>query len=224
MRIPLFIDVNGMNVLVLGGGNEAVKKTRRFLKHGARVAVYGLEFNEELLKLAEGGLVKLMRGDVRDRQALEGLIRENDIIIYTVPDLPEVEDWVIDACKRWRKLYVISTDAKKTQVVVPVEAAGAGLRIAVTSEGRSTLVAKLVAEEISKYLEGREDLKLLLDVMGFLKDYMKENKIHYKVRMEVYRELFLDGRLRGLVNKLDREGAMAYVIDYVDKRARRAVQ
>ncbi len=217
MRIPMFVDVSGMNVLVLGGGEEAVKKTKRFLKYGARVTIYSLEFDEELSKLARQGAVRLIRGDVRDREALERLILENDLVIYTVPDLPEAEDWVIDVCRKGRKLYIISTDARKTQIAMPVETTGAGLRIAVTSEGRSTLVAKLVAEEISRYLEGRNDLELLLDVMTFLKEYMKKNKVHYKVRMEIYRKLFADERLRELVNRLDREGAIAYITDYVNK-------
>lgn len=224
MRIPMFMDVSEMNVLVLGGGNEAVKKTKKFLKYGARMTIYSLEFDEELLKLAKEGSVELVKGDVRDRQVIERLIGENDIVIYTVPDLPEVEDWVIDICKKGHKLYIISTDAKKTQIAMPVETVGAGLRIAVTSEGRSTLVAKLVAEEISRYLKGRNDLELLLDVMTFLKEYMKKNKVHYKVRMEIYRELFTDEKLRELVNRLDRDGAIAYIVDYVNKHAQRAIR
>ena len=224
MRIPMFVDVSGMNVLVLGGGDEAVKKTKRFLKYGAKMTIYSLEFDEVLSKLAEEGAVKLVKGDVRDRETLERLIRESDLVIYTVPDLPEAEDWVIEVCKKGHKLYIISTDARKTQIAMPVETTGAGLRIAVTSEGRSTLVAKLVAEEISRYLEGRTDLELFLDVMTFLKEYMKKNGIHYKVRMEIYRKLFADERLRELISKLDKEGAIAYITDYVNRYGRRAVQ
>lgn len=217
MRIPMFVDIDGMNVLVLGGGDEAVKKTKRFLKYGASMTIYSLKFDDELLKLGREGSVRLVRGDVRDRQTLERIIQANDMVIYTVPDMPEAEDWVIDICKKGHKLYIIATDAKKTQIAMPVETVGAGLRIAVTSEGKSTLVAKLVAEEINSYLKGRNDLKLFLDVMTFLKEYMKENKVHYKVRMELYHKLFADKTLRELISKLDREGALAYIVDVVER-------
>jgi precorrin-2 dehydrogenase/sirohydrochlorin ferrochelatase len=220
MRIPMFVDIDGMNVLVLGGGDEAVKKTKRFLKYGARMTIYSLEFDDELLRLSKEGAVRLVKGDVRDRQTLERIIQANDMVIYTVPDMPEAEDWVIDVCRKGRKLYIIATDAKKTQIAMPVETVGAGLRIAVTSEGRSTLVAKLVAEEINSYLKGRKDLELFLDVMTFLKEYMKENKVHYKSRMELYRKLFADKKLRELVSRLDRQKALAYIVDVVDGHVR----
>jgi precorrin-2 dehydrogenase/sirohydrochlorin ferrochelatase len=217
MRIPMFIDVSDMKVLVLGGGDEGLKKTKRFLKHGAKVTIYSLKFNDELLKLNEEGKVKLVKGDVRDSYIVEELILKHDIIVYTIPNLHNIEEWVIKRCKELHKLYNIAVDASKTQVVMPIEVSGAGLRIAVTSEGKSTLVSKLAAEEIGKYVKAREDIRLFLEIMRFVKSYMRENKIHYKKRMEIYYKLFQDEGLRSLVKELKKDEAIDYTINFIKR-------
>lgn len=213
--MPMFVDVRGYRVLVLGGGREGTKKAKRFLSYGAAVTVYSLEFSEELRRLADDGRVKLVRGDVRDSEAVERLIRESDIVVYTVPDLPEVEDAVSALCRKLRKLYVMSTDASKSQVAIPVEARVCGLRVAVTSEGKSTLAAKYALGEIVKALSGRRDVEVMLEALWFAKRYMKSAGIHYRERMRLYHAIYGDEAFRAAVARGDLRSAVERVKELV---------
>ena len=198
MRIPMFIEMNGFRVLVVGGGEEGTKKARRFSEHGAEVRVMSMDFTDQLLEMERSGRVKLIRGDACDRNLLEKLIEESDLVVYTIGDRPDIERAVEEIAKRKRKLLNLATDADRTQVVMPIEERAGDIRIAVTSEGKSTLVVKEAAERVASFLREQRDIMAMLEVMGHLKKYMKERKIPFDRRMEVYRSAFRDEKLREL--------------------------
>ncbi|MGY0287269.1 MAG: precorrin-2 dehydrogenase/sirohydrochlorin ferrochelatase family protein [Candidatus Methanodesulfokora washburnensis] len=198
MRISMFIEMNGFRVLVVGGGEEGTKKARRFSEHGAEVRVMSMDFTDQLLEMERSGRVKLIRGDACDRNLLEKLIEESDLVVYTIGDRPDIERAVEEIAKRKRKLLNLATDADRTQVVMPIEERAGDIRIAVTSEGKSTLVVKEAAERVANFLREQRDIMAMLEVMGHLKKYMKERKIPFDKRMEVYRSAFRDEKLREL--------------------------
>src|SRR5215216_3538494 len=54
---PLFIDVKARKILVVGGGEEALRKVRLLLKTEARIEVVATELHTELTDLAVGGKI-----------------------------------------------------------------------------------------------------------------------------------------------------------------------
>ncbi len=214
--MPIYIDISDYNVLVLGGGSEATKKVSRLIKHRANITVYSLEFSGELKQLAESGFIKILEGDIRNMDVVEKLIRESDLIIYTIPGLDNVEKWIVNTCKKYRKIHIISTNALITQAALPVEISLHGLRFTVFSGGKSTLVALKALDMIKDCLGGREDIGVLLEAMYFLKLYMKGKGIPYKIRMRLYRELFKDKGLEEYISKRELEGAKEYIKKYID--------
>jgi precorrin-2 dehydrogenase/sirohydrochlorin ferrochelatase len=208
LKVPIFIEASALRVLVLGGGSEAEKKARRFLSHGSPVTVYSLEFTGWLQEAGRSGALRLIRGDVRDRAAVSALIGEHDLVIYTVPGLPEEEEFAARECESRRRICILSTNAERTMAAMPIETRGAGMRIAVFSGGRSTLVAEIVADEIARCLSGRRDLEVLLEAMGRAKELLKRSVPDHRARMALYRELLGDRRLRELAARGDLEGAI----------------
>ncbi len=70
---PVFADLDGADVLVVGGGEQAAQKVRLLRKTGARVAVVAEAVCEELDALGERGAIDLIRrpfraNDVRGRR------------------------------------------------------------------------------------------------------------------------------------------------------------
>ncbi|MBO0765742.1 MAG: bifunctional precorrin-2 dehydrogenase/sirohydrochlorin ferrochelatase, partial [Hyphomicrobiaceae bacterium] len=70
---PLFADLDGADVLVAGGGEQAAQKVRLLLKTGARIAVVAEAACEELVALGERKAIDLLRrplraNDVRGRR------------------------------------------------------------------------------------------------------------------------------------------------------------
>ncbi len=221
MRIPMYVEASMLKVLVLGGGGEAEKKTRRFLEHGSKLTVYSLKFTEWLKDAGERGLIRIIEGDVKDEKNLLNLIREHDLVIYTIPELPRIEKLVHDRCIHERKLFILTTNADETMVAMPVEVHVDGLRVAVTSEGKSTLVAKWVADQIRESLDGRRDIEMMLEAMWYAKRLMKEVGLDYRTRMPLYHRLFSDGDLWKAVEAGDLDGAKLVIEKVVHSAGRR---
>ena len=214
--IPIYLDISNYNILILGGGDEATKKVSRLIKYKANITVYSLEFSDELRRLAKNGSIKILEGDIRDIDIVERLIRESDLIIYTIPGLDDMEKWIVNTCREYRKIHIISTNALITQAALPVETNLHGLRFTVFSGGKSTLAALKALDMIKDCLSDRDDIQVLLEAMYFLKLYMKGNGVPYKIRMRLYRELFRDKGLEEYISRRDLEGAKKYIKKYID--------
>jgi precorrin-2 dehydrogenase/sirohydrochlorin ferrochelatase len=217
MRIPMYIDITGYKILILGGGYEATKKAKRFMRYGPEILVYSLDFSKELKQLEKEGDIKLVYGDVREIDRVEELIKDTDIVIYAVPSQDEIEKKVKEICKKNRKLHIISTNAQITQIAMPIETEMHGLRFTAYSAGKSTLVAILALDEVKKCLAVKGYLATLLEAMHHLKIYMKERRVPYHIRMKMYRHIVKDKDLMKYACKGDLEEAISYVRKKVDE-------
>ncbi len=198
MRIPLYIEFEGKRVLVIGGGGVGTVRAKKFIDAGAKVKVLSLEFSDELKKLAEQGKVELIKGDAFDEKMLEELIAESDMVVVAIPNL-KINDIVERLAKKHKTLVNLANDAERTEVVVPFEGEVEGIRFAVTTEGKSGIVARKVKETFQKILEEDEETLFFLKAMEHLKKFMKSHNIPVQMRMKLYFVISSDPEFRRLV-------------------------
>ena len=55
---PIFVDLKGQPVLVVGGGEVAARKIRLLLRSAAQVQVVARELNEDLAAMAADGTIR----------------------------------------------------------------------------------------------------------------------------------------------------------------------
>ena len=219
MRIPLYIEFEGKKVVIIGGGGVGTSRAKKFLQGGAEVFVYSLEFSEELKKLSRDGRVKLIQGDAFDENKLDEILKDAFLVVVAVGDL-KVNDVIKKFSKKYNFLLNLANDAKSTEVVVPFEGEIEGIRFAVTTEGKSGIVAKLVRDKFQQLLEDDEQIFFLLKAMEFLKRYMKENEVPINIRMKMYFAVSSDENFLELVRngKIDeaKEYSINFVKDYIE--------
>lgn len=203
MRIPIYVEFKGKNVLVIGGGGVGTFRAKKFLNAGANVKVLSLDFSEELKKL-EG--VELLEGDVRDLKRLEELIKDSDLVVVALP-FTDLNDKIVEIARKYKTLVNLANDANKTEVVIPFEGEFEGIRFAVTTEGKSGIVARKVKDIFLKALEEDENIIFFLKAMDHLKKYMKSRGIPIQMRMKLYFAVSNDERFRELVKKGDVDSA-----------------
>jgi len=210
--VPIFVNAELMNVLILGGGEEGFKKARKFARAGARVTVYSLSFVEKFEELAQLS-VRLVQGDVRDFERLRPYLEESDLIILTIPDSDigvRLREWA----RENHRIFVDSTDFNNTLAAVGHDVEVNGFKIGVFSYARSSLVSMEAAERVRKCLEKERDLWVLLNALGHAKRLMKSMRIDVKNRIKVHRELFRDPELRSIAE----QGRLEEAISYVERR------
>ncbi|MGB9728811.1 MAG: precorrin-2 dehydrogenase/sirohydrochlorin ferrochelatase family protein [Thermoprotei archaeon] len=220
MRVPLFVEMEGLRVLIIGGGEEGTKKARRLLSAGAVVTVLALEHSDSLRKMvSENARLRLIYGDARNIELLEKLISENDFIISALSDQRSIDDIIIELCNKHRKLYDLAGDAERTQVAMGIETNVDSFRIAMISGGLSSLAVMEALERIKYFLLQQKDLIALMHLMGDLKIFMRKKNIPWRIRKEIYhmvynhpeiRKLVLDGNIEK-AKKLAEEMALEWI-------------
>ncbi len=221
MRVPLFIEFSGRNVLVIGGGEVGTKRARKFLEAGANVVVLSKEFSQELRHLASQGKIMLVPIDLTEPDSIPALsfwIVWADLVIYTVPD-DKLAMIVRSLCKIHRRLLNDATSAERTDVVIPMESRVDNIRIVVTTEGRSSILAKMVLSELSRYIENNNELKNYARAWFSVKDFLKKNIPDRKLRMRIYYELSSDPVFNDLARRSPEEA-----LQYVCEKVRRLIE
>ncbi len=216
MRIPLYIEFKGKNVLIIGGGGVGASRAKKFLKAGANVRVLSLDFCNELKEMEKRGEVELVEGNAFDEKLLEENISWANLVTVAIPPL-EINDKVIGLAKKYRTLVNLANDAEKTEVVVPFEGEVDGIRFAVTTEGKSGVVARKVRDSIKKMLEEDDEIIYFLKAMYYLKRYMKKKKIPIHMRMKLYFVISSNPEFVEMVRKEDVEGAKKLVEKLVEE-------
>ncbi|MEM3714974.1 MAG: NAD(P)-dependent oxidoreductase [Thermoprotei archaeon] len=216
MRIPLFVEMENLRVLIVGGGEEGTKKAHRLLSAGATVTVLALEHSESLKKMAsEGARLRLIHGDARDIELLEKLISENDFIISALNDQRSIDDIIIELCHEYRKLYDLASDAERTQVAMGIETNVDSFRIAMISGGLSSLAVMEALERIKDFLSQQKDLIALMHLMGDLKIFMRRKNIPWRVRREIYHTIYNHPEIRKLVSDGNIEKAKKFAEEMI---------
>jgi precorrin-2 dehydrogenase/sirohydrochlorin ferrochelatase len=213
VRIPLFIEFNGRNVLVIGGGGVGTRRAVKFLLAGANVRVLSLEFSNELMHYAEQGKIELMRGDVNNEELLRKSIEWADLVVIATND-PTINERVREVARDLRKFFNDATNAEETEVVVPFESEINGIRIAVTTEGLSGIVARRTLDKIMNFLREDEELMNMARVWYAVKSRLKEVVSDVRTRLSLYMELDNDEKF----NELARKGLVDEALNYVMRR------
>lgn len=206
MRIPLYIEFNGKNVLIIGGGGVGTSRAKKFIEAGANVKVLSLEFSDELKGLEKEGKVELIKGNAFDEKVLEPLIAWCNMVTVAIGNL-EINDIVERIAKKYKVLVNLANDAERTEVVVPFEGEVEGIRFAVTTEGKSGVVARKVRDTFQRMLEEDDETIYFLRAMDHLKRYMKSKNVPVQMRMKLYFVISSDPEFRRLVKEEDIEGA-----------------
>jgi precorrin-2 dehydrogenase/sirohydrochlorin ferrochelatase len=200
MRIPLYIEFSGKKVLIIGGGGVGTARAKKFREAGAEIRVLSLEFSKELIKLSKDENVELIKGDAFNRNLLENLISWCDLVTVAIGDL-KINDTVIKLARKYKALVNLANDAERTEVVVPFEGEVNGIRFAVTTEGKSGVVARRVRDLFMETLKEDSESLYLLEAMHYLKKYMKSKDVPVQLRMKLYFVISADEEFRNLVNK-----------------------
>lgn len=195
MRMPFFIDLSGKTILIVGGGKEGAKRAEKYSRTGARVIVYSRGFDEKILELSSIGRLELVKGDVEEGEKLEELIKSSDILMVTL-ESDKYNDKIREIAKKYKVLINLANDAEKTDLVIPVDSSIGPFRIAVTTEGKSSIAAREALHRIIDYLSREEELIKLAEIMFKVKKIVKKTISDPEERLKIYYEVFNHNSLR----------------------------
>ncbi len=185
---PVFLDIAGKPVVVIGGGEVALRKVEGLLAAGAQVTVVSPELYPELRGLVEEDRLRYERREYRWGD-LEGYA-----LAFVASD-DRSANAAVASEGRERGVWVNAVDdPERCDFIMPSIVQRGDFVVAISTSGGSPAMARKLREEMERFLT--DDYVLLLDLATEVRRDLREKGI--LVDPEVWNTA-LDGELRGLL-------------------------
>jgi precorrin-2 dehydrogenase/sirohydrochlorin ferrochelatase len=156
------LDLENKKCLVVGGGNVAERKVRSLLECGAAVIVVSPELSPGLKALADKGLIIYRQGCYKNSD-----LRDMFLVIGAA-GREEVNRQIAEDCSGRNLIINIVDDPTKGNYFVPATVRRGALTIAVSTGGKSPMLARKLREELEK--DYGPQYGEFLDILGCLRE------------------------------------------------------
>jgi uroporphyrin-III C-methyltransferase/precorrin-2 dehydrogenase/sirohydrochlorin ferrochelatase len=144
---PLFADLTGRTVLVVGGGEVAARKTAALLRASARVRVGAPRLNAQLSALREQSAIEFIDGAFD-----ESWLDDAWLVVAAVDDIG-VNRRIAAAAEARRCFVNVVDDAALSSFHVPAIVDRSPLIVAISSGGAAPMLARRVRERLEIFLD-----------------------------------------------------------------------
>lgn len=202
---PVFLDVQGKPVVVVGGGHVALQKIGNLVEAGAQVTLVSPDLIPELKQYVDDGKVMHIKREYEDGD-MEGYF-----LAFVATDDGAINKVVADEARSRRVWVNAVDDVPNCDFIMPGIVRQGELVIAISTSGLSPAIARKVREDIQEFLG--EDDAALLDLAGEVRRELNESGIAVKdcdrcgrSHLDVWNAA-LDAEVKKLVSQGEREKA-----------------
>ena len=149
----MIIDLNVQDkvVIVIGGGNEALKRIQSLLKQRCQILLISEKTNPQINRFAKSGKIKIVRKNVQDMKFIS---KFKPFMIITTTDNKKLNQNIINAAKKRRILAYSSDNPENSDfsnpAIIDFEKI---IQIAIFTGGKSPLISKKIKVETEKILK-----------------------------------------------------------------------
>src|SRR5687767_13502245 len=206
---PLFIDLKARKVLVVGGGEEALRKVRLLLKTEARIELIAPELHPELTDLAIGGNIAWIGRDFSP-SSLDGAA-----CAFVAAD-EELSRRVSSEAHKRDILVNVVDEADLSSAIVPAIVDRDPLVIAVGTEGTAPVLAQGIRSELEADLP--PFLGALTKAAGALRERVAAHVPAGSPRRQFWRRFFFGSIREAFATGKDQfERELAFSLDDLAK-------
>lgn len=206
---PIFLDVEGREAVVVGGGAVSERKIESLMKYGARVTVVAPAPSERVAQLAAEGRITL-----RPRRYETADIATAILVIAATSDAA-VNEKVAADCRARGVLVNVVDNTPLCDFIVPAVIESGSMQVAVSTGGSSPALARRLKSDLQKTL-GTEYAEVN-EILGSLREQAKSTLPH-----DADRKRFFDSVIGSGVLELLREGRRAEAYEAVAAVCRNA--
>lgn len=200
---PVFLDLDGKPVIVIGGGNVACEKVAGLRKAGARITIVSPELAPELQNLKDAGKV----AHIARPWAPSDL--EGDWAVVMVATDDGIVNREAREAARARRIWVnAADDPVNCDFILPAVVRKGRITLAASTAGASPALARRLREELDAYLT--EDMPALADLLAEVRTELRQRTI--RVENDTWQEA-IDEHLRVLLAQRKYVQARARLID-----------
>lgn len=155
------VNLEGKNVLVVGGGRIALRKVKTLLPTGARITVVAPQLDPEFEALKSGETAEPAASIILKNRPYEPLDLRGIFMVFICTDQPAVNAQVSNDARARRILVNNACDYLDGDFIVPARMDfGENIAVTVSTQGRAPSLAKKLKQKIqSEWAEGLEKVE-----------------------------------------------------------------
>lgn len=180
--LPIFTKLDNKPVLVIGGGEVALRKCRALLQARGKVTLVAPDFCQELLELAEQNIVTLVHDYFAPAQ-LDG-----QMLVIAATDINAVNEAVFDAANE-RNIFVnVVDDQPKCTFIFPSIVDRNPITIAISSAGTAPVLARRLREKLETLIP--QHIGPLAELVGSFRTQVKQRFKQFSDRRQFWEKVF----------------------------------
>lgn len=178
---PIFIELEGKKILVVGGGNVAQRKIETFLEFGASVDIVSRKLTAKLKELVEEGRVRHI-----GREYDEECLKDASLIIIATND-KQLNHRISKSVREKGMLTNTVDQPSDCNFIVPSIVRKGELLIAISTSGKSPALAKKIRKEIESQFGSEYDS--LLYLMGIIRKEVLKRGLPQESNKRIFNEI-----------------------------------
>ena len=178
---PVFVQLEGKKVLVVGGGNVACRKVEALMACGAVIHLAGRELVLKLDKMVQNGDIHF-----KGRQFHESLLEEMFMVIAATDD-NALNHEISRAARRKRILVNAVDQPADCDFIVPSILKRGDLIMAISTSGRSPALARKIRKRLENYFG--PEYETFLSVMGRLRSEVLSLGFPQKENSQIFQSI-----------------------------------
>lgn len=208
--LPIFTKLDNKPVLVVGGGEVALRKCRAFLKARASVTLVAPWFCDELKEHAHNNEVTLI-DTYFDESHLDG-----KMLVIAATDRDEVNNNVFELANARNVFVNVVDDQPKCTFIFPSIVDRDPITIAISSAGTAPVLARRLREKLETLIP--QHIGPLATLVGGFRDKVKKRFKHFSDRRQFWEGVF-DSSVVSKVQTGDTQAAQQQLEQMLDAKA-----
>ncbi|TCK92471.1 precorrin-2 dehydrogenase/sirohydrochlorin ferrochelatase [Natranaerovirga hydrolytica] len=158
MYLPIMLEVENKNILIIGAGTVAYKKAQKIVEQKGNVKVVSPRFNPDFDELKNIKRIK----DVYDKKYIKG-----HILVIAATDHPSINKKINEDCREENVLCNVVTDTH-SDVIFPSHFNRGDLTMAVSTNGKSPALSKKIINDLKQHYD--ESYEERVQLLGEIRD------------------------------------------------------
>ena len=208
--LPIFTKLDNKPVLVVGGGEVALRKCRAFLKARASVTLVAPWFCDELKEHAHNNEVTLIDAYFEESH-LDG-----KMLVIAATDRDEVNNNVFELANARNVFVNVVDDQPKCTFIFPSIVDRDPITIAISSAGTAPVLARRLREKLETLIP--HHIGPLATLVGDFRDKVKKRFKHFSDRRQFWEGVF-DSSVVSKVQTGDTQAAQQQLEQMLDAKA-----
>ena len=210
MFFPIYLNLTGKRVIVIGGGDVAERKVASLSRTGAEIIVISPDLTPNLLSVAESNVI-----DWKKRNYVCGDCSGAALVLCATND-PRISRKVWEEATEKGILVNTADQPSLCDFIMPAVVRRGELAVAISTGGVSPALAATLREKLSEMLgpEYEELLEILSrarpEIQRRFQDERDRKALHYRI---------LDSNLIVLLKRQDRQGAERLLREIIEEFA-----